>query len=266
MFDTRYKFTAKELDNETSYTYFGARYYDSELSGWLSVDPMSDKYPSLSPYCYTADNPVILVDPLGDTIKLAENQSEEFISAYNKAIDELKSTNRGLELYNNLQNSEQLFIVREHRGESEKRNTSFFEPNDINVINLETGESKIINQGGEIVWKIDGTLIPVQKSPYSIMSKLEMSGNFSLFHEMAHAEDQHYSKLYDYKNNYWRGLSIAEWSATHTENQIRSQLNRPLRTHYYSSENGNSVYPSLLKSDSNGIKSAYFDNFYYIKF
>ncbi len=23
MFDTRYKFTAKELDNETSYTYFG---------------------------------------------------------------------------------------------------------------------------------------------------------------------------------------------------------------------------------------------------
>ena len=62
-FDSRYKFTAKELDNETSYTYFGARYYDSELSGWLSVDPMSDKYPSLSPYCYTADNPVVLVDP-----------------------------------------------------------------------------------------------------------------------------------------------------------------------------------------------------------
>ncbi|HOV56228.1 MAG TPA: RHS repeat-associated core domain-containing protein [Bacteroidales bacterium] len=40
--------TAKELDNETSYTYFGARYYDADLSIWLSVDPMSDKYP----YCY----------------------------------------------------------------------------------------------------------------------------------------------------------------------------------------------------------------------
>ncbi|MGB4651581.1 MAG: RHS repeat-associated core domain-containing protein, partial [Bacteroidales bacterium] len=62
-FDSRYKFTAKELDNETSYTYFGARYYDSELSGWLNVDPMSDKYPSLSPYCYSANNPVVLVDP-----------------------------------------------------------------------------------------------------------------------------------------------------------------------------------------------------------
>ena len=65
-FDSRYKFIAKELDNETSYTYFGARYYDSELSVWLSVDPMSDKYPSLSPYCYSADNPVVLVDPNGE--------------------------------------------------------------------------------------------------------------------------------------------------------------------------------------------------------
>ncbi|MFW5983316.1 MAG: hypothetical protein ACOCQ4_02355, partial [bacterium] len=29
--------------------YFGARYYDSDVSVWLSVDPMSDKYPHLSP-------------------------------------------------------------------------------------------------------------------------------------------------------------------------------------------------------------------------
>jgi RHS repeat-associated protein len=64
-FDSRYKFTAKELDNETNYTYFGARYYDSDLSSWLSVDPLSDKYPSLSPYNYCAGNPVILVDPDG---------------------------------------------------------------------------------------------------------------------------------------------------------------------------------------------------------
>jgi RHS repeat-associated protein len=32
---------------------------------WLSVDPMSDKYPSMSPYNYCANNPVILVDPDG---------------------------------------------------------------------------------------------------------------------------------------------------------------------------------------------------------
>ncbi len=49
-----------------SYTYFGARYMDHELmTMWLSVDPMADKYPSISPYAYCAWNPVKLVDPDG---------------------------------------------------------------------------------------------------------------------------------------------------------------------------------------------------------
>ena len=61
-------FSAKEKDSETGLSYFGARYYSSALSIWLSVDPMSDKYPSLSPYVYCADNPVKLVDPNGEDI------------------------------------------------------------------------------------------------------------------------------------------------------------------------------------------------------
>ena len=43
---------------------FGSRYYSSDLSIWLNVNPMSDKYPSLSPYVYCANNPIKLVDPL----------------------------------------------------------------------------------------------------------------------------------------------------------------------------------------------------------
>ena len=61
-----YTFSAKEKDTETGYSYFGSRYYNSDLSIWLSVDPMSDKYPSLSPYVYCADNPIKLVDPNGE--------------------------------------------------------------------------------------------------------------------------------------------------------------------------------------------------------
>ena len=61
-----YTFSAKERDAETGLSYFGARYYSSDLSIWLSVDPMSDKYPSLSPYVYCADNSVKLVDPNGE--------------------------------------------------------------------------------------------------------------------------------------------------------------------------------------------------------
>ena len=61
-------FSSKERDTETGLSYFGARYYSSDLSIWLSVDPMVDKYPSLSPYTYCADNPVKLVDPNGEDI------------------------------------------------------------------------------------------------------------------------------------------------------------------------------------------------------
>ena len=59
-------FSAKEKDSETGLSYFGARYYSSDLSIWLSVDPMASKYPSLSPYVYCADNPVKVVDPNGE--------------------------------------------------------------------------------------------------------------------------------------------------------------------------------------------------------
>ncbi len=59
-------FTGKERDSKTGFSYFGARYYDSDLmTGWLSVDPMADKYPNLSPYAYCGWNPVRLVDPDG---------------------------------------------------------------------------------------------------------------------------------------------------------------------------------------------------------
>ena len=66
-YQERFTFTGKERDEETGYGYFGARYMDHELTTmWLSVDPMSDKYPGISPYAYCAWNPVKLVDPDGN--------------------------------------------------------------------------------------------------------------------------------------------------------------------------------------------------------
>lgn len=72
-------FTGKEKGYETGYHYFGARYNDSELlTGWLSVDPMADKYPSMSPYKYCAWNPVKLVDPDGrDIINIKYNARDK---------------------------------------------------------------------------------------------------------------------------------------------------------------------------------------------
>ena len=64
-FGSAYKFNGKEKDDETGYSYYGARYYTDRLSIWLSVDPLADKYPHLSPYAYCANNPVIFRDPDG---------------------------------------------------------------------------------------------------------------------------------------------------------------------------------------------------------
>jgi RHS repeat-associated protein len=70
-YSERFTFTGKERDEETGYGYFGARYMDHELmTMWLSVDPMADKYPSISPYAYCAWNPVKLVDPDGREVTI----------------------------------------------------------------------------------------------------------------------------------------------------------------------------------------------------
>jgi len=72
-----YTYNGKEKDYESGFHYYGARYYWSEvLTGWLSVDPMMDKYPSISPYAYCVWNPVILVDPDGREKILAFNINE----------------------------------------------------------------------------------------------------------------------------------------------------------------------------------------------
>lgn len=60
-----YTFSGKERDVETSLSYFGARYYEAGLSIWLSVDPLSDKYPYQSAFTYCGWNPLSIIDPDG---------------------------------------------------------------------------------------------------------------------------------------------------------------------------------------------------------
>ena len=64
-FSTNYLFNAKELDNETGLYYYGARYLDPMGAMWLSVDPLFENYPGMSPYNYCKGNPVVLIDPDG---------------------------------------------------------------------------------------------------------------------------------------------------------------------------------------------------------
>ncbi len=83
--DIRFKFIAKERDPEikhlgadspnttenklfmrqTGLDYFGARYYSSGLSVWLSVDALAGKYPNISSYNYVFNNSINGTDPDG---------------------------------------------------------------------------------------------------------------------------------------------------------------------------------------------------------
>ena len=64
-FSTNFLFNAKELDNETGLYYYGARYLDPTGAMWLSVDPMWENRPGISPFNYCLSNPIKMIDPDG---------------------------------------------------------------------------------------------------------------------------------------------------------------------------------------------------------
>ena len=57
---------------------------ESNIMVWLSVDPLASEYPSLSPYAFVADNPIIYIDPDGRRIVLGEHQ--DAIKTFNSVI------------------------------------------------------------------------------------------------------------------------------------------------------------------------------------
>jgi RHS repeat-associated protein len=60
--------------NTMSLNYFGKRYYDPEIGAWTSVDPAEETWAA---YSYANGNPVMMVDPQGDTIAPAKGKLEE---------------------------------------------------------------------------------------------------------------------------------------------------------------------------------------------
>ena len=60
--ESKYGYTGKELDDESGLNYYGARYYDSEVGRFVSVDPLAD---GMNRYVYVGNNPLSNVDPDG---------------------------------------------------------------------------------------------------------------------------------------------------------------------------------------------------------
>ena len=144
--------TGKERDEETGYGYFGARYMDHELmTMWLSVDPMADKYPSISPYAYCAWNSVKLVDPDGRDTTISINLNDGNINYY--ATDEyLNGTT--VNLYHDGNHIESFSCIGEVGfSESSLRSTlSFQESSDAATVYKKIIGDNVAHQESEVEW------------------------------------------------------------------------------------------------------------------
>ena len=86
-----YKFTGKEMITMHGLNWqdYGARWLDNVRLQWTSVDPLAEKYYSISPYAYCAGNPVNRIDPDG-RVDYKVNSKGEFYQA-NPLKDNIKS-------------------------------------------------------------------------------------------------------------------------------------------------------------------------------
>src|SRR5690554_7705992 len=73
-----YKFGGKELNDELGLDLydFGARNYDPAIGRWLNVDPLAEKFNSITPYNYVYNNPIFFVDPDGMDIYRFDRSEE----------------------------------------------------------------------------------------------------------------------------------------------------------------------------------------------
>jgi len=68
--------TYHQRDQETGLDYRGARFYDSDIGRFLSLDPLAAVYASWNSYNYVLGNPVVFVDPDGRYVLPAEQASK----------------------------------------------------------------------------------------------------------------------------------------------------------------------------------------------
>jgi RHS repeat-associated protein len=129
----RYGFNGKEkldvVSGEGNEYDFGARMYNPRIGRWLSLDPLQKTYPSLSPYNFVANNPIIfkdedgkvIVDPktgekvvkVDGTWKTASGGevSKMFIKNSQPVLEKLTATKTGEKIYEQLQSISTLVTI-----------------------------------------------------------------------------------------------------------------------------------------------------------
>ena len=89
------KYNGKEFDKMhglNTYDY-GARQYNPVTARWDRMDPLCEKYYSVSPYAYCGNNPMNRIDPDGDSIIITGKYTEEALNQIQSYVGD------GLSLY-----------------------------------------------------------------------------------------------------------------------------------------------------------------------
>jgi len=121
---------------------YNLRFYDPAIARFTTQDPRAEKYFSLSPYNYVANNPVLFIDPNGDTIKFADNLNNDQLDQLNSTLADLKKDDGFSKLFGLLESSESIFTIGCFTSEkANAKSNGFFNPltNEISILNFNDG-------------------------------------------------------------------------------------------------------------------------------
>ena len=132
-----YKYGGKEWTSTTSTYDFEARQMAPAFHRFTTMDPLAEKYYSISPYAYCAGNPVNLMDKDGRKLYFAKGSSAEFKKRFAEAVKIMNA--KGLsyniaKLHESISTyyiAETELISRVEPSESNKSATVFWDPNTI---------------------------------------------------------------------------------------------------------------------------------------
>ena len=221
-----YKYNGKELDSKKGLNWYdyGARHYDAALGRFTTNDRFAEKYYSMSPYQYGANNPVNNIDVNGDTIVVNPNPNGlidnvriffGFDTKYQKDVkadlQQLKKDDKEIgEMIIELEKSKNVHsITRTKRGKS---NSSGF---DREKAKKDIPQGSIINYDPDVKTDINGN----HRTP-----------RIGLIHELQHSSDVD-KGIMSYEN-IGNGIPMREIRAINTENKIRKRTGDAKRTEY----------------------------------
>ena len=74
-----YRYNGKELDEENSLNWYDyeARQLTMDVPRFATVDPLAEKYYSISPYAYVMNNPLKYIDPNGEDVVYFDEEGKE---------------------------------------------------------------------------------------------------------------------------------------------------------------------------------------------